>query len=502
MYSQKNCLRSRLPLASLHVPLLPSAQNDNQLQLNQIQVIGSHNSYHAGIAPNEMKIWQAKYPDSFKGLDYQHQPLTQQLDSGVRQIELDVFADSQGGKYAHPNGPHIVEAAKMPPDPAFDPNHIMDKPGFKVMHMQDIDYRSTCEPFTACLKEVRHWSHAHPKHIPVFILVETKQEKPRPGIQMTVPEPFTESTFDALDAEIRSVFPAKELITPDDVRGHYETLNEAVLAGNWPTLAHARGKVDLSRWISAPLAPSISPVIRLFVAVCSSPTLSPASPMQLSLSATTVPPPTSPRSSTRATWFARAQTPTQKKHAPTTPRDATHMMATGAQILSTDYPVNEPARWPGNFVVTLPDKADARANPVECPCRTAGQAAALVFLCRCARRSARRQGCSLPGLLEKPMKCPRVLAPLLCLAGLVSVPVAACPDRRLCHPAQWPRYSSGRQLDPAGSLSFRAGSAARRRADRRSLHRLSLRTQRDRQSLRGQSSGEENARGIEKGSRG
>ena len=49
-----------------------TAQNDNQLRLNQIQVIGSHNSYHAGIAPNEMKIWLAKNPDAFKGLDYQH----------------------------------------------------------------------------------------------------------------------------------------------------------------------------------------------------------------------------------------------------------------------------------------------------------------------------------------------------------------------------------------------------------------------------------------------
>ena len=33
----------------------------------------------------------------------------------------------------------------------------------------------------------------------------------------------------------------------------------------------------------------------------------------------------------------------------------------------TDYPVNEPARWPGNFVVTLPGKAVARCNPVNAP---------------------------------------------------------------------------------------------------------------------------------------
>ena len=130
---------------------------DNPLKLNQIQVIGTHNSYHAGIAPNESKIWQAKYADAYKGLDYQHQPLPQQFDSGVRQIELDVYADTKGGLYAHPSGPSMVAAAKLPPDPDFDPNGVMTKPGFKVMHVQDIDYRSTCQPFIACLEQIRQW---------------------------------------------------------------------------------------------------------------------------------------------------------------------------------------------------------------------------------------------------------------------------------------------------------------------------------------------------------
>jgi hypothetical protein len=49
------------------------------------------------------------------------------------------------------------------------------------------------------------------------------------------------------------------------------------------------------------------------------------------------------------------------------------MMTSGAQILSTDYPVNEPARWPGNFVVSLPDKVDARANPVNAPAALQGK---------------------------------------------------------------------------------------------------------------------------------
>ena len=199
---------------------LHSQSADAALKLNQIQVIGTHNSYHAGISPNESKVWQEKYPDAYKSLDYQHLPLPQQFDAGVRQIELDVYADSKGGRYAHPSGPGMAKAAGLPADPDFDPNGVMLKPGFKVMHVQDIDYRSTCQPFVACLAQVREWSHAHPQHVPIFILVETKQGSPK-NLKLTEPEPFTSETFDALDAEIRSVFPASEMITPDDVRGSY-----------------------------------------------------------------------------------------------------------------------------------------------------------------------------------------------------------------------------------------------------------------------------------------
>src|SRR5579859_2060678 len=106
-----------------------TSSDDRTLKLNQIQVIGTHNSYHAGIAPNESKLWQEKYAEAYKGLDYQHQPLPQQFDSGVRQIELDIFADSKGGLYAHPSGPVRVAAAHLPADPDFDPNGLMAKPG-------------------------------------------------------------------------------------------------------------------------------------------------------------------------------------------------------------------------------------------------------------------------------------------------------------------------------------------------------------------------------------
>jgi hypothetical protein len=78
--------------------------SDNAVRINQIQVIGSHNSYHAGIAPGESRLFQEKNLKLYQAFEYRHRPLDQQLDSGIRQIELDIYADSTGGHYAHPAG--------------------------------------------------------------------------------------------------------------------------------------------------------------------------------------------------------------------------------------------------------------------------------------------------------------------------------------------------------------------------------------------------------------
>ncbi|MFZ2021388.1 MAG: phosphatidylinositol-specific phospholipase C1-like protein [Terracidiphilus sp.] len=333
------------------------------LKLNQIQVIGTHNSYHAGIAPSESILWQQKNAKAFEGLDYHHPPLTQQLDSGVRQIELDIFADSEGGRYAHPAEPQMVAEAHLPPDPPFDPEGAMMKPGFKVMHVQDVDYRSVCEPFTACLREVREWSHAHPHHIPIFILVETKRGESAGSMKLTEPEPFTAKTFDALDAEIRSVFAPKELITPDDVRGHYATLNEAVLAGNWPTLENARGKVVFlmdQQW-AGPIYLEGHPSLRGRILFTNA---QPGEPDAAFIERNDGPA-SEITDLVRKGYLVRTRADDSTREArvdDTRRRDA--MLASGAQIVSTDYPASEPARWEGHYSVSLPGDVPARCNPV------------------------------------------------------------------------------------------------------------------------------------------
>jgi hypothetical protein len=202
--------------------------------------------------------------------------------------------------------------------------------------------------------------------VPIFILVETKQGKPRPELHLTEPEPFTSATFDALDAEIRSVFSPEEIITPDDVRGHYDTLNEAVLAGNWPTLASARGKI-IFLMDQRPVGPVYlegHPSLRGRLIFTNS---DPGRPDAAFIERNDGPA-SEITKLVREGYLIRTRTDADTKEAranDTTRRDA--MIASGAQILSTDYPLNEPARWEGHFVVKLPGNQEVRCNPVNSP---------------------------------------------------------------------------------------------------------------------------------------
>jgi Phosphoinositide phospholipase C, Ca2+-dependent len=350
---------------ALPVSTVGQAAGNDSVRMNQIQVIGSHNSYHAGLAPSEAKLMQARNPKLYQGLEYRHRPLDQQFSSGIRQIELDIFADSQGGLYAHPAGPDAVAAAGLAKDPEFDPQGVMSKPGFKVMHVQDFDYRSTCQPLTACLTIIREWSKSHPQHLPIYILLETKQADLPAQYHATIPEKFTSATFDALDAEIRSVFPANEMITPDQVRGEHKTLEEAVLHNNWPTLATARGKVVflMDQRPVGPVYLEGHPSLRGRVIFTN------AVPGQSDCAFTEENEGSQEAIAAlvRKGYLVRTRTDEDTKQArtnDTSRRDVA--LASGAQLLSTDYPSAEPSSWT-KYSVGLPHGAVARCNPVNAP---------------------------------------------------------------------------------------------------------------------------------------
>ncbi|SEG53423.1 Phosphoinositide phospholipase C, Ca2+-dependent [Bryocella elongata] len=354
-----------LAMGSVGVQAQSMASQDKVVHLNQIQVIGSHNSYDLGFAPSE-EAWMKKVnPKGFEALDYAHKTLTHQLDGGVRQLEIDIVQDAKGGRFAHPKIVEITKQAGLPADPDFDPQHEMDKPGMKVIHIQDVSERSSCHLLTTCLTEVRAWSKAHPKHVPLFLLIETKHGAVKEIPGSVYAEDFTPAAFDALDAEIRSVFPADEIILPDAVRGSYPTLNAAIKAGHWPTLAESRGKV-IFLMDQRPMEsvyteghPSLKGRVLFTNAV----------PGEPDAAFTEENAGTKERIDglVREGYLVRARADDSTVAArtnDTTRRD--ELLDSGAQMISTDYPLSEPSRWTG-YSVGFSNGLPARCNLLNAP---------------------------------------------------------------------------------------------------------------------------------------
>ncbi|MET4897797.1 Ca2+-dependent phosphoinositide-specific phospholipase C [Sphingomonadaceae bacterium jetA1] len=251
---------------ALAAPLLSGAADDpaERLRINQIQVVGTHNSYALPIdarvlalaapqlrrmaetmtsrmTPEQRAAMLDEHPgtltDPIQGFGYIQQPIEAQLQSGVRSIELDLQPDPKGGLYADP-APYRALAAKGARDllPIYE--RELRQPGLKVFHVADFDFRSQCPTFRSCLTLLRQWSDANPGHSPVFVLLEPKLM----GSGAIATAPFDAAAFAEVDATITELLGHERVVTPDDVRGDAPTLEAAVLARHWPTLAQARGK--------------------------------------------------------------------------------------------------------------------------------------------------------------------------------------------------------------------------------------------------------------------
>lgn len=207
------------------------------LRMNQVQVIGVHNSYHRELSATEKQVQQAQDAGAVD-LFYSHASIPAQLeDQNVRALELDLFPDPVGGLYTYPLIRKVTGQG-----PLTDPE--LAKPGIKVMHVPDFDYNTNCRSFVLCLQQVKTWSDAHRDHTPIVIQLELKQSDPNVVAAGGVKAPPWDATqLAGIDKEIRSVFSERGLLTPDDVRRKGLTLEQSVLKEGWPTLDQARGKV-------------------------------------------------------------------------------------------------------------------------------------------------------------------------------------------------------------------------------------------------------------------
>ena len=187
---------------------------EQPLRLNEIQVLGSHNSYKLAMDPGKFAALAAENAPLAESLEYWHLPLPEQLDLGIRKLELDVFYDPEKSLYGERD---------------------QSQSQFAVMHVQNLDDRSNCPTLVTCLEVLRRWSERNPRHVPVFISFNTKDAViDRPGF--VTPVPFGEAAWLALDAEIRRIL-GHRLLTPQDV------FSADVL--QWPLLDAVRGRFVL-----------------------------------------------------------------------------------------------------------------------------------------------------------------------------------------------------------------------------------------------------------------
>jgi hypothetical protein len=364
---------------------------DRNLRLNDLVTVGTHNSYKTEIPAPVLAAIRAVTPRDAQEIDYRHRPLTEQFDAGVRQLEIDIYDDPEGGRFGDPAG---LRAVGLSLDPAH--RAALMAPGFKVMHIQDIDVLSTCATLKACLSIVRTWSRAHPDHVPMLLMFNLKSGKSdMPGGVAALP--FDAAAFDALDREVRAIFPPDALITPDDVQGDYPTLRDAVLHNGWPTLGAARGRLlfalDEGPETYAPyLAQDGSLKGRVFFV---------NAPESASAAAyLTLNDPVGDAARIRQAVAAgfivrtRADAGTLEARANDGRRRAA-ALASGAQFVSTDYYWPEP-RLANDYEVRLADGAVALCNPVRAAGRCAGYDVESGALAARARRAGAAAGDALP----------------------------------------------------------------------------------------------------------
>lgn len=342
------------------------------VHLNEVQVIGSHNSYHLRSREPFWSAFSGFVPDIARTLDYAHPPLPNQFsDQAVRQIELDVATDPKGGRYAT----HRVLKVVNQPTRSTDPN--LYKPGLKVIHEPEIDWETTCSTLRICLTQVRRWSQAHPNHVPIAVLLELKEDPTPDPLELgfVSAQPYTRKDLAELDATIRSEIPRSMLFTPDDLRGSARTLPAAIRTRGWPTLERSRGKVLF-------LMDNEGSVRDLYLRghrnLAGRVLFTSSKPGEPSAAFVKENDPMGPKGSrirqlVRDGYVVRTRADAdteQARSGDTSMRDAA--LASGAQWVSTDYPTITDNRFGTPYFAAIPGGTVARCNPVNAPsgCRS------------------------------------------------------------------------------------------------------------------------------------
>jgi hypothetical protein len=300
----------------------PETPLDDVLRVHHLQAKGTHNSYH--VQPTELVLDEWRYT---------HPTLDVQLEAqGVRHFELDVHRDDPGGP-------------------------------FLARHLAVIDPESNCPLLEDCLLAVARWSRAHPLHHPLVILME---------LRLPFDPASTEALWSELDGLVTRVF-GDTLFSPDAMRRDATSLREVVRATGWPTLGATRGKVivalnDGGRFRASYTRGDANLEGRaMFV------TAEPDQPFAALIKRDD---PLEAEAEIRALvaegFLVRTRTDADTAEARANDRRRLEVaLASGAQLVSTDFPVPVPGL---DYAVELPGGTPSRCSPVGAPAECSARA--------------------------------------------------------------------------------------------------------------------------------
>ena len=125
---------------SLAGPKCARAWFDANLRINEIQTVGTAESYK--LRPSDAMLTLIKTGGSdedAQAVNYAEPPIADQLAAGGRSFVFDVAYDPKGGLFKYPAGASM--AGDLMSD---DYVATMSKPGFKILHIMDIDFNASC----------------------------------------------------------------------------------------------------------------------------------------------------------------------------------------------------------------------------------------------------------------------------------------------------------------------------------------------------------------------
>lgn len=196
---------------------------DPTLALHDIRLLATHNSYKkTGSALGRLFVGLGENFDEARSLRYGYQPLTDQLESGIRSMEWDVRLR---------NGQ------------------------FEITHVPLVDNSGVAPVLEPALQEIKLFSEHHPDHIPIILLFEIKYDW---MILDPLLDTIGSAELIALDALLEAVL-GQHLFRPSDLfDGSVTTLRETIQNDGWPTVQSLLGKVIIVLHPGRPTQPYVA----------------------------------------------------------------------------------------------------------------------------------------------------------------------------------------------------------------------------------------------------